>query len=305
VAAGTYTLLAKAYDNGGAITNSSSVTVSVIQLNDCHAPTNLGVKNITTASATLTWDAIPGVTSYQVWWHTLNGTWYYRNVSTNSTNVTNLKGSTTYEFTVRAYCSGAYTAYASPYVRFSTLNALPTISITSPNSGQNFTAPATITIAATANDLDGTVAKVEFFHGSTKLGEDITSPYSYSWTNLAAGTYYITAKATDNKGGSRTTSSLKVVVTAPAAIFADPSTAESVGVNAAPNPFKDQSSITINNGEKILSVKVLKVDGTEVESLDNLNVETVLIGNNLKSGLYILRIATEKSFYIKNLIKTE
>ncbi|MCX7806675.1 MAG: Ig-like domain-containing protein, partial [Planctomycetota bacterium] len=57
-------------------------------------------------------------------------------------------------------------------------NVPPTVSITSPSSGATFTAPANITITANAADSDGSIAKVEFFNGSTKLGEDTTSPYS-------------------------------------------------------------------------------------------------------------------------------
>ncbi|MDQ3650901.1 MAG: Ig-like domain-containing protein [Acidobacteriota bacterium] len=53
-----------------------------------------------------------------------------------------------------------------------------------------------MTINATASDTDGTVAKVEFFQGVTKLGEDATAPYSFTSGNVAAGTYSWTAKAT-------------------------------------------------------------------------------------------------------------
>src|SRR3954452_13725610 len=61
-------------------------------------------------------------------------------------------------------------------------NAAPTVSLTQPADGATFTPPATISLAATAADADGTVAKVEFFSGSTKLGEDATAPYTYDWT---------------------------------------------------------------------------------------------------------------------------
>ncbi len=61
-----------------------------------------------------------------------------------------------------------------------TSNNSPTASITSPTNGASFTAPATVALNATATDSDGTVARVEFFSGSTKLGEDTSSPYSYS-----------------------------------------------------------------------------------------------------------------------------
>jgi hypothetical protein len=86
-----------------------------------------------------------------------------------------------------------------------TTNKLPVVTITSPVNGNTFTAPANITINANATDSDGTIAKVEFFNGSTKLGEDATSPYSFAWSNVAAGTYSVKAVATDDRGGQATT----------------------------------------------------------------------------------------------------
>lgn len=46
-------------------------------------------------------------------------------------------------------------------------NPTPTVSITSPADGSTFTAPASISITASASDTDGSVAKVEFFNGTT------------------------------------------------------------------------------------------------------------------------------------------
>ena len=81
-------------------------------------------------------------------------------------------------------------------------NIAPTVSLTSPNPGATFTEGETITIAASASDSDGSVSKVEFFQGSTRLGEDTAEPYTYSWANVPKGTYEITAVATDNLGAS-------------------------------------------------------------------------------------------------------
>ena len=88
----------------------------------------------------------------------------------------------------------------------------PTVSITAPTAAILFTAPATVTINATAADADGTISKVEFYNGTTKLGEDATSPYTYSWTNVAAGTYSITAVATDNTGAKTTSAAVSIKV---------------------------------------------------------------------------------------------
>jgi hypothetical protein len=89
-------------------------------------------------------------------------------------------------------------------------NTAPTVSITSPANNASFSAGAVVTITATASDANGSVSKVEFFNGSTKIGEDTTSPYSISW-NSTAGTVTLTAIATDNSGSS--TTSAPVVIT--------------------------------------------------------------------------------------------
>src|SRR5437762_2420686 len=62
-------------------------------------------------------------------------------------------------------------------------NQSPTISLTSPTAGQRFNPPATVNFAATASDADGSVVRVEFLNGSTVIGSDTTSPYTFAWTN--------------------------------------------------------------------------------------------------------------------------
>ncbi|MGH9315576.1 MAG: Ig-like domain-containing protein [Thermoanaerobaculia bacterium] len=95
------------------------------------------------------------------------------------------------------------------------VNSSPTVSITSPAAGTVFAAPANIPITATASDSDGSVAKVEFFQGATKLGEALSSPYSYTWGRVAAGSYSLTAKATDNLGATTTSTAVNVIVNSP------------------------------------------------------------------------------------------
>jgi FMN-dependent NADH-azoreductase len=92
------------------------------------------------------------------------------------------------------------------------INQLPTVSITSPVNNATFTAPANITIAANAADADGTVSSVQFFNGTTLLGTSTKSPYIFTWTNVIAGTYTITAKATDNNGAVTTSTAIAVQV---------------------------------------------------------------------------------------------
>ena len=96
-------------------------------------------------------------------------------------------------------------------------NQLPTVSITSPIAGQSFAAPASLTITAAASDSDGTIARVDFYAGSQFIASDTSSPYQAAWSNVAAGSYSLTAVARDNLGGTRTSSAVAVSITAAAA----------------------------------------------------------------------------------------
>ena len=95
-------------------------------------------------------------------------------------------------------------------------NVAPTVSIGTPASGAHFTAPADVTVTASAADSDGTIAKVEFFAGATSIGADTTAPYSVTWSGVAAGTYTLTAVATDNASGAATSNAISITVDAPA-----------------------------------------------------------------------------------------
>ncbi|HEY8399951.1 MAG TPA: beta-1,3-glucanase family protein, partial [Cytophagaceae bacterium] len=94
-------------------------------------------------------------------------------------------------------------------------NTPPEVSITAPADNASFEAPASINFTATATDTDGSVTKVAFYNGDQMLGEDDSAPYSFTWNNVNAGSYTITAVATDNEGATKTSSPITVKVTIP------------------------------------------------------------------------------------------
>jgi uncharacterized protein (TIGR03118 family) len=87
----------------------------------------------------------------------------------------------------------------------------PTVSITNPASGATIANPGNVLIEATASSTSSTVSKVEFFDNNSLLGEDTSSPYSFT-ANLAAGSHSLTAKATDAAGATSTSSTVSVIV---------------------------------------------------------------------------------------------
>ena len=90
-------------------------------------------------------------------------------------------------------------------------NQFPVVSLTSPTDSQ-YVAPASIIISAEALDPDGVISRVEFYNGSTRLNQVLSSPYVFEWSNVAVGTYTITARAYDNDGLSTTSSPVVVSV---------------------------------------------------------------------------------------------
>jgi len=93
-------------------------------------------------------------------------------------------------------------------------NNPPSVSLTGPADGSFYPIGATIPITASASDVDGTVTKIDFYQGSTLLGSDSLVPYSFTWTNAPAGTYAITAQATDDKGAVTTSNPISIQVQA-------------------------------------------------------------------------------------------
>jgi regulation of enolase protein 1 (concanavalin A-like superfamily) len=93
-------------------------------------------------------------------------------------------------------------------------NQAPSVAITSPSSGATFIAPASLTIAASASDADGTIARVDFYVGSLLIATDTSSPYSAAWSSVASGIYTLTAVARDNGGATRTSAAITVNVSA-------------------------------------------------------------------------------------------
>jgi PKD repeat protein len=93
-------------------------------------------------------------------------------------------------------------------------NSAPSVSLTGPAANATFMAPATITLQATAADIDGNLSRVEFYHGTVLLGSDATSPYSFTWTDVPAGSYVLVARAVDAAEEATTSNQAQITVTA-------------------------------------------------------------------------------------------
>jgi hypothetical protein len=172
-----------------------------------------------------------------------------------------------------------------------TPNAPPAVSITSPSNNANFNLGSDITINANATDSDGTITKVEFFQGTTKLGEDTASPYSFTWSNVQTDSYSLTAKATDNNGASSTSTAVNIEVAGSA-----PSVNLTSPVNNA--TFTIGSNITIGATATDSDGTVVKVEFYQgaIKIGEDTTAQYSFTWNNVSAGTYSLTAkATDNS----------
>jgi large repetitive protein len=214
---GTKSYTAKASDAAGNSTTSKPVAV-LVKIPDTNGPTvslSSSASNVTTAGPmTLTAAATDnvGVTKVEFFDGT---TKLGEDTTVPFEQIVNLasenSGAKTY--TAKAFDAVGNTTSSSPIAVTVNITDItpPTVSISS--SSTSVTAVGAITLTANPADNVG-VGKVEFFDGTTKLGEDLTAPYeqAVNFTIANNGSKSYTAKAFDTAGNTTSSSSVAVVV---------------------------------------------------------------------------------------------
>ncbi|MEY2410793.1 MAG: hypothetical protein QOF48_3463 [Verrucomicrobiota bacterium] len=87
--------------------------------------------------------------------------------------------------------------------------------LTSPESRAIFTAPVNLSLDAVALVTSGSVTNVEFYDGATKLGIDLSSPFSLPWNNTPVGSHSLTIRAKSTTGMSATSGPVNFSVVLP------------------------------------------------------------------------------------------
>lgn len=169
------------------------------------------------------------------------------------------------------------------------VNLAPSVSIVEPAHNSTFTAPADIAIIADAADPDGSVALVEFYAGTDKIGEDGDgAPYVLDWNGVPAGTYDLSVRATDDHGAQTLSPTITVVVNQE---VATKDIYRTQTLKVAPNPT--------GGGFRFLTDESLGGATLRVYSAENQLVLTQTLLNNeadlgiLPAGAYFLEIETE------------
>lgn len=262
VAGATYYFAVTDYDSNGLESPYSNEVIYQVPVTNGTPP----VVNLTspvngtvwTAPASLTLQA--GVTTNS---HTITKVQFY--------NGATLLGEDTvppYAFSTTISNAGSYilsskVVYDSSSVASSsnvsiTVNAplAPVVNLTSPANGSVWTAPAALTLQAGVTTNGHTITKVQFYNGTTLLGEDTAAPYAFSTTISNAGTYPLSAKVVYDAGAVASSSNVTVTVNAPpppiapAIVLTSPTNGASF---VAPATFGVSAGVT-TNGHTITKV---------------------------------------------------
>ena len=239
------------------------------------------------------------------------GSTYLKTVNTApySYTISNLAAGTYYITAKATDNSGAQTTSAAVKV---IVNKAPLVRITSPANNAVFSAPATITIKATATDSDGTVSSVKFYNGSTYLKTVYTSPYTYTISNLPAGTYAFTAKATDNNGLQTTSAPVTVKVSNASIVSSKPYTENgktalnnALSLRLAPNPANNVVNIYTSGLQqnKSATLSIISVSGIVFKTMQISNSSTSIDVSSLASGIYTIKIISGKQSVYKKFVK--
>jgi endoglucanase len=111
-------------------------------------------------------------------------------------------------FTVNGYaCNGAA--------------QVPSVELTSPAANADYAPGASVAVDATASEPTASITKVELLEKSalpgappapTVLATETASPYAFTWADVPAGYYILTAEAFDSNGASATSSPITISV---------------------------------------------------------------------------------------------
>lgn len=211
----------------------------------------------------------------------------------------------------------------------------PEVKLTSPVATTSYKAPASVQLTAIATNQGGSIKKVEFYAGSTLLRTENYAPYDWTWSNVSAGTYKITAKAYDSDGQVTTSTSVTITVSSSSTTLTSTSqgnelmpAATAITLDSSisatyekennlkrfdfvlvPNPAVDKAQLVLRNApinQKAMLV-VQTMSGAIVKQLPVLlssgNVLSVDI-TSLSTGTYLVQLHWNGLSTTKTLVKT-
>lgn len=153
----------------------------------CGTPTNFTVSNITQNSATSSWSAVSGATSYNFQYKLASSsTWSTANVTSTAVNLTGLSPATSYSVRVQAVCGSNLSAFTNA-ITFTTLSGY----CVSKGQNSNYEWIKRVNLGT----IDRVSGKDGGYYNATSLSTDVTKGSAYTinyqcGTSGSSGTLY-------------------------------------------------------------------------------------------------------------------
>lgn len=160
-----------------------------------------------------------------------------------------------YEIRARAIDDlGAATTSTNSTLVFVENNVPPSVSLLKPSVNSSFKAPALVEIEATASDIDGRIAKMEFFGNGILLASLTGPPYLVSWDLRTPGVNKLFVRATDDRGATNQTPELIITALdnlAPKALVTSPTDGATF---KAPANIRITANVSDSDGQVVQAI---------------------------------------------------
>jgi sulfur relay (sulfurtransferase) complex TusBCD TusD component (DsrE family) len=282
VAAGNYSLSATLIYDSGSTLGSTATSVSVT--NPLPVITLASPGDGATALAPASFNLAANVTANG---HVVSAVQFF-----DGSTLVGQASSAPYTFTWNNVAAGSHaisatlvfdagSTLASGVATVNVTNSLPTITLTSPASATTVVAPANLNLAADVTPNGHSISAVQFYNGSTLLGQATTAPYTFAWNNISAGSYNVSATLVYDSGSTLTSGSTSFSVTNPPPVIT--LTAPGNAATAlAPAAFTLAATVTAN-GHPISTVQFF--NGTTLLG-ESTNAPYTFAWNNIAAGSY-------------------
>jgi hypothetical protein len=173
----------------------------------------------------------------------------------------------------------------STSVTVNIVNQPPLVSLITPTNGAFIVLPMTISLTAEVSDPDGHVTKVDFFANGMLVGRATNPPYVATWTNAGAGSYNLTAVATDNGGSSATSAAIAINARRiPAIAYVVPP--GTIGSQAFANGYGMDFDVRTN-----IVISTLGIFDSGADGLTNVTLTTQIYRRSGNSGTVLATMA--------------
>jgi len=210
------------------IWNGTGLPIHITEFDQAASPDETKQKNVYATLIPVAWEH-PHVAGITLWGYIQGTTWIKGNntagptgtdsgIQYASTYTTKPSGDRPALTWLKQYLASKPSLTCCPPPSISTTCPIaikPKIAITSPLTSSLLPTTAPVILNATATDADGTIASVKFYNGKILLATISTTPYTFTWKNVPAGKYVITAVATDNVGLKATSKVVEITLAAP------------------------------------------------------------------------------------------